>query len=154
MKTNNIEIERKFLVTGNFYPYVTKKERIVQAYLIISPQRTIRVRIKDASAFLTIKGANNLNGFSHHEYEYSIPIDEAKELLQLCLPGKIEKDRHYIPFKNYIFEVDVFLGQNEGLIIAELELSFENEPFERPKWLGKEVTRNPQYYNVNLINHT
>ncbi|GMO34644.1 MAG: CYTH domain-containing protein [Candidatus Azobacteroides pseudotrichonymphae] len=154
MKENNIEIERKFLVAGNFYPYVAKKERIIQAYLMISPQRTIRVRIKDTSASLTIKGANNINNFSHYEYEYSIPVDEARKLIQLCLPGKIEKDRYHIPFKNHIFEVDVFHGQNEGLIIAELELPSENTPFELPKWLGREVTKNPKYCNVNLINRT
>jgi CYTH domain-containing protein len=151
MKPNNVEIEKKFLVRGDFYSYAIRKEWIVQAYLMISSQKNIRVRIKNMSAFLTIKGTNTFNRFSRYEYEYPLPLKEAEELFSLCLPGKIEKKRFYVPYNSHIFEVDVFYGKNKGLIVAELELSCENEIFEYPYWLGEEVTGNPKYYNVNLI---
>jgi CYTH domain-containing protein len=150
MTKNNIEIERKFLVKGDFYPYVTKKERIVQAYLASTKERTVRVRIKGEEAFLTIKGAANKNGFSCKEFEYSIPLTDAQEILELAQPGFIEKERHYVPYKNHWFEIDVFHGANEGLIIAELELQSEDESFEKPEWLGEEVTGQKQYYNAYL----
>jgi CYTH domain-containing protein len=147
-----IEIERKFLVTGDFVASATKKERIVQAYLCASAERCVRVRIKEKAASLTVKGQANANGFSHTEFEYSIPLSDAEEMLDLC-ESIIEKERYYIPEGNHIFEVDVFLGQHKGLVIAELELQSENEPFEKPVWLGEEVTGNERYYNAYLAVH-
>ena len=149
-----IEIERKFLVKGDFSPFSTKKERIIQAYLSVDPERTVRVRIKGEKAFLTIKGAGNANGFSHLEFEYPIPVEDAEKMLALAVSGKIDKERYCIPDGNHIYEVDVFHGNHEGLIIAELELSSENEPFHRPDWLGEEVTGNVCYYNAYLATHS
>lgn len=145
-----IEIERKFLVKGDFLPFVIKKERIVQAYLCSSKERTVRVRIKGDSAYLTIKGETNENGFSRLECEYPIPVLDAEELLKIALPGLIEKERHYIPFGKHLFEVDVFHGKHEGLIIAEVELQSETESVEKPDWLGEEVTGQAKYYNAYL----
>ncbi|MDR0680667.1 MAG: CYTH domain-containing protein [Dysgonamonadaceae bacterium] len=149
-----LEIERKFLVKGDFHPYVTKKERIVQAYLATSLERTVRIRIKGSDAFISIKGASNKNGFSRLEFEYTIPVPDAQKLLELALPGRIEKERHYIPFGNHLFEVDVFQGDKAGLIVAELELQSESESFEKPDWLGKEVTGDERYYNAYLASHS
>jgi len=154
MAKNNIEIERKFLVKGDFYPYVTKTEKIVQAYLVSTVERTIRIRTKGEEAFLTIKGPSNKNGFSRKEFEYPIPFSDAQELLELAQSGFIEKERNYIPYENHLFEVDVFHGVNEGLIIAELELESEDETFEKPEWLGEEVTGNKQYYNAYLASQS
>ena len=145
----SIEIERKFLITGNFMPFVQKTEKIAQGYLCASYERTVRVRIKGDSAFITIKGPSNENGFSRAEYEYSIPLVDAEELLKLC-ETFIEKERHYIPVGKHQFEVDVFHGLHEGLVIAELELQSEEEVFERPDWLGEEVTGDKRYYNAYL----
>jgi CYTH domain-containing protein len=149
-----LEIERKFLVKGDFYPYVTKKERIVQAYLVATLERTVRIRIKGSDAFISIKGAANKNGFSRLEFEYPIPVSDAQKLLELAQPGFIEKERHYIPSGKHLFEVDVFKGDKEGLIVAELELQSESEPFEKPGWLGKEVTGDERYYNAYLASHS
>lgn len=146
-----LEIERKFLVKGDFKPFITHTIRIVQGYLCISEQRTIRIRIKDNKAFLTIKGASNANGFSRHEFEYEIPVEDAKELLQMSPYPIIEKERNLIPSKTHIFEVDVFHGVYEGLILAELELQSEDEIYEKPEWLGEEVTGNKQYYNAFMV---
>lgn len=149
-KSDHIEIERKFLVIGDFTPFIEKTERIVQAYLVASIERTVRIRIKGDSAFLTIKGASNENGFSRMEFEYPIPVQDAQDLLELAEPGFIEKERHYILYKNHLFEVDVFHGKHEGLVIAELELESEDEAFEKPDWLGEEVTGDQRYYNAYL----
>jgi CYTH domain-containing protein len=143
-----LEIERKFLVKGDFKPFVTRTVRIVQAYLCVSEQRTVRVRIKGARAFLTIKGASDANGFSRQEFEYEIPVADAEELLHLSPCPVIEKERHLVPYGNHTFEVDVFHGINEGLILAELELQSEHEAYERPEWLGEEVTGDKRYYNA------
>jgi CYTH domain-containing protein len=153
MKENTIEIERKFLVKGDFYPFITQTERIVQAYLLASPERTVRVRIKGDSAFLTIKGAANPNGFSRLEFEYPVPVVDAQKMLDLALPGVIEKERHYVFYCNHCFEVDVFHGMHEGLVIAELELQSEDEAFDKPDWLGEEVTGDERYYNAYLASH-
>ncbi|GHT77296.1 CYTH domain-containing protein [Bacteroidia bacterium] len=150
----SIEIERKFLVKGDFLPFSTKKERIIQAYLSVDPERTVRIRTKGEKAYITIKGASNANGFSHVEFEYPVPLEDAEKMLELAVSGKIDKERHYIPVGNHIFEVDVFHGNHEGLIIAELELSAENEPFNRPDWLGEEVTGIEKYYNAYLAIHS
>ncbi|MCL1937581.1 MAG: CYTH domain-containing protein [Candidatus Azobacteroides sp.] len=150
----SIEIERKFLVKGDFSSCVVKKEKIVQAYLAASRERTVRIRTKGDKAFLTIKGAANTNGFSHLEFEYPIPLQDAQEILKLAQTGWIEKERNYVPFENHLFEVDIFHGAHEGLILAELELSSENEVFEKPDWLGEEVTGEERYYNAWLAGNT
>ncbi|GAP72199.1 hypothetical protein SAMD00024442_27_9 [Candidatus Symbiothrix dinenymphae] len=150
----NVEIERKFLVKGDFYPEAVKKERIVQAYLMSSKACTMRVRIKDDGAYLTVKGATDDDGCSRLEFEYPIPVADARQMLPLAQPGMIDKERHYVPFAGHTFEVDVFHGNHEGLVIAELELQSEDEPFEKPDWLGQEVTGEAQYYNSYLAAHS
>ena len=145
-----IEIERKFLVKGDFYPYISNTARIKQGYLCIAKGRTVRVRIKGDSGFITIKGPANANGFSRLEFEYPVPLADAEAMLQLCPPVVIDKERHYIPAGNHTFEVDVFHGAHEGLVIAEVELGSEDEPFVRPDWLGEEVTGDKRYYNAYL----
>jgi len=147
-----IEIERKFLLKGDFYPYSVKKVPIKQGYLCASPGRTVRVRIKGEEAFITIKGPCGKTGFSRAEFEYAIPYSDAAEMMKLC-GSTIEKERFYVPNGDRTFEVDVFHGAHEGLIIAELELGSEDEPFNRPDWLGKEVTGDVRYYNSYLSTH-
>jgi adenylate cyclase len=146
-----IEIERKFLVRGEFKDPDSKKEYILQKYLSVDPERTIRIRISGENAFITIKSNTLLEKATRAEWEYKIPMDEASEIMKICLPGKVEKTRYYIPYASHTFEVDVFHKKNEGLILAEIELSSESESFEKPGWLGEEVTGNPDYFNVNLL---
>lgn len=153
MDHRTIEIERKFLVSGDFSPYVIKKEKIVQAYLVTGKERTVRIRIKGEKAFLTIKGAANSHGFSRLEFEYPIPLKDAHAMLEMAQPGRIEKERNYIPYGDHVYEVDVFYGVHEGLVIAELELQSEEEAFEKPDWLGMEVTGDERYYNAYLASH-
>jgi len=148
-----IEIERKFLVKGDFLPFVTKREKIVQAYLCIASGKTVRVRIKGEKAYITVKGPSNKHGFARCEFEYEIPVADAEEMLKLCEPGFIEKTRHYVVYKNHTFEVDIFHGANEGLILAELELEHESQEFPKPDWLGKEVTGDIRYYNAYMTQH-
>jgi adenylate cyclase len=147
----NKEIERKFLVRGEFMHQAKEKTSILQTYLSVDKEKTIRLRIAGDHAFLTIKSRIKENSIIRDEWEFPIPVSDAMELLNICLPGKIIKTRYIVPCGNHIFEVDVFHDKNEGLIIAEIELSFENEQFEKPEWLGEEVTGKPEYYNVNLI---
>jgi adenylate cyclase len=144
------EIERKFLVKGDFKTQATKSINITQAYLSSVPERSVRIRILDNQAFLTIKGKSNETGISRYEWEKEIDIDEAKELLKICEPGAIRKTRHQIKVGRHIFEVDEFHDKNEGLIVAEIELVSENEEFEKPDWLGEEVTGQQKYYNAQL----
>ncbi len=145
------EIERKFLVKSDYKSSTTKASRIIQGYLSSVPERTVRVRIKDKKGYLTIKGPVNESGASRYEWEKQIPPEEAKELLSLCEPGIIDKTRHIIPAgNNLFFEVDEFHGNNEGLVVAEIELPNENFSFDRPGWLGKEVTGDKRYYNSML----
>lgn len=146
------ETERKFLVTEGFRPFVNSSQRVVQGYLSSDPDRTVRVRIRGGRGFLTIKGPPDPTGSSRYEWEQEIPLQEAEELLLLCEPGIIEKIRHLVPNGNHVWEVDEFLGQHAGLIMAEVELSTPEEPFDIPAWLGGEVTGNPQYYNAVLKN--
>jgi CYTH domain-containing protein len=146
-----IEIERKFLVKGSFHHLSVKNVRIKQAYLSVDPGKTIRLRISGEKAFLTIKSESQNELLSRREWEFEIPLNDALEIMKICQPGIIDKTRYYIPAGKLMFEVDVFHNKNEGLIIAEIELSSENEVFEKPEWLGEEVTGNPAYYNVNLI---
>lgn len=146
-----IEIERKFLVTSEAFKTESfTQNRIAQGYLSSVPGRTVRVRIKGNMGFLTIKGASNESGLSRFEWEKEIPIDEAIVLLKLCEEGVIDKTRFEVKIRNHIFEIDEFYGENEGLIIAEIELNSETEAFEKPNWLGKEVTNDRKYYNSYL----
>jgi len=145
------ETERKFLVNGEFIHLATKKISIFQYYFSIDPDKTIRLRIAGDEAFLTIKSMFDDNSISRNEWEFPIPLTDATEMIKVCLPGKIVKTRHLIPSGNHMFEVDVFHEENEGLIIAEIELSSAEEHFDKPDWLGEEVTGLPQYYNANLI---
>jgi adenylate cyclase len=146
-----IEIERKYLVTGEFKHLSAGNTRIRQAYLSVDPERIVRFRITDETAFITIKSAAFADTITRNEWEYQIPFTEAEEMMKICLPGRIDKTRYYVPSGDHTFEVDVFQGKNEGLIIAEIELSSVDEIFEKPEWLGEEVTGNPAYYNSNLI---
>lgn len=145
------EIERKFLVKGKFEHLSVDKTEIIQSYLSIDPAKTIRVRIAGDKAFLTIKDRAMKNSISRNEWEYNIPIAEALDIMTICIAGKIIKTRYLIPAGRHTYEVDVFHDKNEGLVIAEIELSNENEEFEKPEWVGKEVTGLPEYYNANLI---
>ncbi|HBC77273.1 MAG TPA: adenylate cyclase [Bacteroidales bacterium] len=146
-----IEIERKFLVRGEFKMYSVRKLEITQGYLSVDPARIIRLRISDKKAILSVKATEKQSGFSRHEWEFEIPFSEASEILKVCLPEVILKTRYLVPFGSHTFEVDVFHGRNEGLIIAEIELKSEDEFFEKPDWLGEEVTGKPEYFNSNLI---
>lgn len=145
------EIERKFLVKGEFKKLAHKKTRITQGYLSSVPERTVRVRIKGDKGFITIKGIGNASGTSRYEWEKEIPVKEAKELLKICEPGVIDKTRYLVKFGEHTFEVDEFYGENEGLTIAEIELKSEAEIFEKPMWLGEEVTGDKKYYNAMLM---
>ncbi len=147
----SVEIERKFLVESDFKSDISERYHIVQAYLSSNPERSVRVRIKDKQAFLTIKGASGNSGTTRYEWEKEISTDEAEELLKLAESGVIEKIRYIIPAgKNLFFEVDEFLGDNQGLILAEIELPTEEYSFKKPSWLGKEVTGEKKYYNSML----
>jgi adenylate cyclase len=145
------ETERKFLVRGEFRNLAVRKIQITQTYLSIDPDKTIRLRITDEKAYLTIKSRIAGDSISRNEWEFEIPVSDAEDMIKVCLPGKIVKDRYLIPSGSHTFEVDVFHDKNEGLIIAEIELSSDDEQFERPEWLGEEVTGKPEYYNSNLI---
>ena len=144
------EIERKFLVEGDFMPYVTSSSRIEQGYIAKSDSLTLRVRTRDDKGYITIKGRSDEAGMSRDEWEYEIPVEEARELLRFSR-GTIDKTRHLVPVGGHTFEVDCFYGANKGLIVAEVELADENEDFERPAWLGREVTGDRRYYNSQLL---
>lgn len=146
-----LEIERKFLVEGDFKSEAYAHEHIAQGYLNSNPERSVRVRIKGEKAYLTVKGIGNSSGVSRYEWEKEIKLGEAKELLALCEPGIIDKIRYYIHKGKHTFEVDEFFGENKGLIIAEIELNNETETFDRPIWLGQEVTGDTRYYNSSLV---
>lgn len=146
-----LEIERKFLVTSNAFKQAAfKQTRILQGFLNTHPERTVRVRIKADQGFLTVKGISNQAGTIRTEWEKEISVADAEELLKLCEPGIIDKTRYEIKVGNHIFEVDEFSGDNKGLIVAEVELNSEKEVFEKPLWLGKEVTGELKYYNSQL----
>ena len=163
----NTEIERKFLVKSDaFIAQATTSYEIMQGYLCKDPEKTIRVRIRDARAFLTIKSSLLRDGIAKFEWEKEIDLSDAKELMKICLPGAICKTRYIIKVNgqrtkdngqrtkdkgdSLKWEVDVFHGRLEGRVLAEIELSDEDEAFERPDWLGEEVTGQPQYYNANM----
>lgn len=147
------EIERKFLVRGSFREQATRSTRIVQGYLSSVPERTVRVRIKGDQGFLTIKGIGDASGASRYEWEREIPVAEAEQLLAICEPGAIDKIRHLVPAGEHTFEVDEFHGENEGLVVAEVELRSADEAFAKPAWLGDEVTGDTRYYNAMLMKH-
>ena len=144
------EIERKFLVCGNFKVHSYNKLLVKQGYLSSNAERTVRIRIKGNKGYITIKGKTNGLGISRYEWEKEISMNEAEELLLLCEPGIIDKTRYLVKSGEHTFEVDEFYGENLGLIVAEIELNDENESFIRPEWLGKEVTGDKKYYNALL----
>ena len=147
----NTEIERKFLVKGTFKELAVKNYKIAQGFLSTVPERTVRIRITDDKGFITVKGLSNISGTTRFEWEKEISVIEAKNLLKLCEPIIIEKVRYIIPANDELFfEVDEFLGENSGLLIAEIELPSEDFEFQKPAWLGMEVTGEVKYYNSML----
>lgn len=145
------EIERKFQVKGDFKSHAHSSYRITQGYLSSVPERTVRVRLRDDEAFITVKGSSHEKGLSRFEWEKQIPLEDAQELLKICEPGVIDKTRYLVKVEKHIYEVDEFYGENEGLVIAEIELTDVNEEFVKPDWLGKEVTGDGRYYNATLV---
>ena len=149
-----IEIERKFLVTTkDFKKEAKRKIRIIQGFLNTNKERTVRIRLRGEQGFITIKGVSSDDGASRFEWEKEISKTEAEALLKLCEKGVIEKIRHEVEIGNHIFEVDEFFGDNQGLIVAEVELNHVSETFEKPLWLGQEVTGDVKYYNSQLSQH-
>ncbi|MDL2251288.1 CYTH domain-containing protein [Odoribacter sp. OttesenSCG-928-J03] len=144
------EIERKFLVKGEFKSAAFDSFRIVQGYLSSVPERTVRIRVKGEKGYITVKGIGDI---SRYEWEKEIAVEEANELLKLCEPGVIDKIRYLIKVGEHTYEVDELCGENQGLIIAEIELQAEDEPFIKPEWLGEEVTGDVRYYNAALSKH-
>ena len=147
------EIERKFLVKGEYKSQAYSQDRIIQGYISSARGRTVRVRIRGGQGYLTIKGVSDASGISRYEWEKEIPLNEAEELMKLCEPGVIDKTRYLIRSGNHVFEVDEFYGENEELVVAEVELASENEPFEKPDFIGQEVTGDIRYYNSQLMKH-
>ncbi len=146
-----IEIERKFLVTSSEYrKSYHRKSMIIQGYLSKDPNRIVRVRIRGDQGFITIKGISTKDGLSRYEWEDEISVIKAQELMLLCLPIIIKKNRYEINFKGSLFEVDEFIGLHQGLIIAEVELNSIEDKIELPTWVGEEVTGNKNYYNSYL----
>ena len=147
-----VEIERKFLLQGDAWRGLGQAVLLRQGYLSSARERVVRVRIEGEQAMLTIKGANV--GATRGEWEYPIPLADAVELLDgLCEQPLIEKVRHRIEHAGMVWEVDEFLGANAGLMVAEIELASEDQPFEKPDWIGAEVSGDARYYNANLIRH-
>ena len=147
-----MEIERKFLVKNNsFVEEAFRKRRIVQGYICSEPERSVRVRICDNEAFLTIKSASIGRGWSRYEFEQPVPMNDANELIKLCGPGLIDKTRYEVKSGVHTWEIDVFHGENEGLVVAEIELASEDESFETPDWIEREVSGKSEYYNMMLV---
>ena len=148
---SGLEIERKFLVRNDDYKrQAYNSSRICQGYICSGHGRTVRVRIRGDRGYLTIKGPSNADGISRYEFEKEITLDEAQHLMELCEPGGIDKTRWLVKSGDHTFEVDEFFGDNEGLVMAEVELHSEDEPFVKPDFIGKEVTGNRRYYNAHL----
>ena len=148
---SGLEIERKFLVRSNDYKrQAYNSSCICQGYICSGHGRTVRVRIRDQRGYLTITGPSNIDGISRYEFEKEITLDEAQHLMELCEPGRIDKTRYLVKSGNHTFEVDEFYGDNEGLVMAEVELGSEDEAFEKPDFIGKEVTGDRRYYNGHL----
>ena len=152
LKKQVVEIERKFLVSNleECLQHHTKSITIVQGYLSFDPARTVRIRKTDTKAFLTIKGKSNETGDTRFEWEKEIKENEAIQLFDLCLGQTIRKTRYIVPYQSHIFEIDVFSGNHQGLVIAEIELSSSSEKVDLPKWIGQEVTGDNRYYNSVL----
>ncbi|GAA4892705.1 CYTH domain-containing protein [Flaviramulus aquimarinus] len=149
-----IEIERKFLVNSEIYKdQAFRKARITQGFLNTHKARTVRIRLRGEKGFITVKGQSSSNGLSRFEWEKEISKQEAESLLKLCEPTIIDKVRYEVKAGTHIFEVDEFYGDNQGLVIAEIELKTEHETFEKPIWLGEEVTGDIKYYNSQLSKH-
>jgi adenylate cyclase len=149
-----IEIERKFLVSSDdFKAESTASYTIAQGYLNSNPERTVRIRIKGSKGFITIKGIGSVSGMSRFEWEKEITLTEAKQLLLLCEKGIIDKTRYEVKVGNHLFEIDEFHGDNQGLLMAEIELIAEEEEFVKPSWIGEEVTNDQKYYNSYLSSH-
>ncbi|MDH5423939.1 MAG: CYTH domain-containing protein [Gammaproteobacteria bacterium] len=148
-----LEIERKFLLkNNNWREYVQSSTLIRQGYLAPLDTSSVRVRVEGERANINIKSATI--GITRLEYEYDIPLSDALEMLdKLCRQPQVHKTRHRIAVEEHVWEIDEFFAENEGLIVAEIELSCESESFERPEWLAEEVSEDPRYYNVNLIKH-
>ena len=145
------EIERKFLVLDDSFKHEAfSKSHIQQGYICSERGRTVRVRIRDERAYLTIKGPSENGGLSRYEFEYEIPLEDARQMMQFCEPGIIDKTRWLVKSGKHTFEVDEFFGDNEGLVVAEVELSSEDETFEKLHFIGKEVTGDRRYYNSQL----
>ncbi len=145
-----LEIERKFLVTGDYKSLAASHSRIMQGYICSGRGRTVRVRLRDEKGYLTIKGPSLNGGLSRYEFEKEITRDEALSLMRLCEPGIIDKIRWLVPQGNHTYEVDEFFGDNAGLVVAEIELGSEDEHYERAPFLGAEVTGDRKYYNSSL----
>lgn len=148
-----VEIERKFLVRGAFRKDAIHSRRIIQGYICSVPERTVRIRISGTDGFLTIKGPTDSSGMSRYEFETKISMSDAEELFKLCERGAIAKERFWVPVGERMWEVDVFYGANEGLILAEIELSSEDEEIELPEWVGEEVTGDKRFYNSSLTTY-
>lgn len=147
-----LEIERKYLVTGDAWREQATGRQYRQGYLSSDPERSVRVRLADEQAWLTIKGRSR--GAARVEYEYSIPAEQAREMLDsLCLQPLIEKTRYQVVYSGMTWEIDEFSGDNDGLVIAEVELESEEQAFDLPPWAGEDVTGDPRYYNASLIAH-
>ena len=145
------EIERKFLVLDDSFKHEAfSKSHIVQGYICSERGRTVRVRIRDDRAYLTIKGPSENGGLSRYEFELEIPLEDGKQMMQLCEPGIIDKTRWLVKSGKHTLEVDEFFGDNEGWVVAEVELSYEDEPYKKPHFIGKEVTGDRRYYNSQL----
>lgn len=146
----HLEIERKFLVTGPFRDQAFNCTHIRQGYISSGNGRTVRVRIRDDKGYLTIKGPSGKAGLSRYEFETEIALSDAEDLMRICEPGIIDKNRYLVQCGNHVFEVDEFFGENEGLLMAEVELQSEEEAFDKPDFLGREVTGDRRYYNSHL----
>ena len=146
-----LEIERKFLVLDDSYKHEAfSSHHIMQGYVCRLPGKTVRVRIREERAYLTIKGPSADGGLSRSEFEYEIPLADAKQLMKFCEPGIIDKTRWLVKSGDHVFEVDEFHGENDGLVVAEVELSNASESFKKPDFIGKEVTGDRRYYNAQL----
>ena len=145
------EIERKFLVLDDSFKHEAfSKSHIQQGYICSERGRTVRIRIKDNRAYLTIKGPSENGGLTRYEFEREIPLEDGQQMMRLCEPGIIDKTRWLVKSGKHTFEVDEFFGDNEGLVVAEVELSYEDEPYKKPHFIGKEVTGDRRYYNSQL----
>ena len=146
-----LEIERKFLVVGDYKSLSASHSRIMQGYICSGRGRTVRVRLRDDKGYLTIKGPSLNGGLSRYEFEKEITKDEALSLMRLCEPGIIDKTRWLVPVGSHTYEVDEFYGDNQGLVMAEVELGSEDEAYEKPDFIGREVTGDKRFYNSHLL---